>query len=220
VASNVKWPVAAALLCAVALGLLALLVYGGGEFRDLDTSLFERLAAHRDGRGGEWGEAIALLADPVPFVALLLAACGIGLARGRPLDALAALVVVVGANVTTQLLKAVLSHPRAQALIGDVRFADVGFPSGHTTAAFSIAIAYAFVLPRDLLPLTLAVGAVFGAAVGGSVVVIAWHYPSDVLGGFLVASCWGFATLAATQAIASRESRRAPVSRPGPLPSP
>lgn len=215
-----RWPAAAAVACAVALSLLALLVYGGGEFRDLDTSLFERLAAHREGRGGEWGEAIALLADPVPFVVLTIAACGIGLARGRSLDALAALAVVVGANVTTQLLKAVLSHPRAQALIGDARFVDVGFPSGHTTAAFSTAIAFAFVLPRDLLPLTLALGVVFGAAVGGSVVVIAWHYPSDVLGGFLVASCWGFAVLAATRAVAaSRDSRWAPVRRRGPLPS-
>jgi membrane-associated phospholipid phosphatase len=217
----VKWPAAAALVCAVALGLLALLVYGGGEFRDLDTNLFERLAAHQEGRGGEWGEAIALLADPVPFIALLLAACGIGLARGRSLDAFAALVVVVGANVTTQLLKAVLSHPRAQALIGDVRFEEVSFPSGHTTAAFSIAIAFAFVLPRDLLPLTLALGFVFGAAVGGSVVVIAWHYPSDAVGGFLVASAWGFAVLAGMRAVTPRRPREAgaDLSSPGPLPS-
>ena len=40
--------------------------------------------------------------------------------------------------------------------------------------------------------------------------VLAWHFPSDVLGGGLVASAWGFAVLAALRATAGRsgEQRR------------
>ena len=45
-------------------------------------------------------------------------------------------------------------------------------------------------------PLAFVVGAGFVAAVGCSVLILSWHYPSDVLGGILVASAWGFAALA------------------------
>ena len=59
-------------------------------------------------------------------------------------------------------------------------------------------------------------GAIAGpVAVGLSVVVIAWHYPSDVIGGMLVAAGWGFAVLAARRAVWPREPRgRAQCSRP------
>jgi membrane-associated phospholipid phosphatase len=200
VADRVKMPALGAVACATLLGLLALLVFGDGGFRQHDLDLFTRLASHQDGHGGELAEAIAMLADPVPLIAMTIAACGIGLARRRPLDAFAALVVVAGANLTTQLLKIALAHPRAQVLLGGSGSHQIAFPSGHTTAAFSIGIAFAFVLPRSLVPLTLAIGAAFGIAVGCSVVVIAWHYPSDAPGGFLVAAGWGFAVLAALRA--------------------
>jgi membrane-associated phospholipid phosphatase len=221
VVDRIKWPVLGAIACATLLGLLALLVFGDGGFRQDDLDLFAKLVAHSNTSGGELGEAIAMLADPIPLVAMMVVACVVGLARGRPLDVLAALVLVAGANVTTQLLKALLAHPRAQVLLGGTGSHQIAFPSGHTTAAFSIGIAYAFVLPRYLLPLTLTVAAAFGAAVGCSVVVIAWHYPSDALGGFLVASAWGFAAMAVVRAAELRwpQKARAGLSAPGPLPS-
>jgi membrane-associated phospholipid phosphatase len=221
VADRIKWPALGAIACATLLGLLALLVFGDGGFRQQDLDLFARLASHQDGRGGSLGEAIAMLADPVPLIAMTAIACVIGLARGRPLDAFAALVVVAGANLTTQLLKIALAHPRAQVLLGGSGSHQIAFPSGHTTAAFSIGIAFAFVLPRSLVPLTLALGAAFGIAVGGSVVVIAWHYPSDAVGGFLVAAGWGLGVLAALRASEPRPQQQAEagLTPPGPLPS-
>jgi membrane-associated phospholipid phosphatase len=215
----VKWPAAAAFACATAFGLLALLVFGTHAFHHVDLRLFDRLSAHRHSTWGEWAEAVAVLADPAPLLGFLAAACGVALLRGLPRDAVAAVLVVAGANVTTQLLKIALAHPRAQTLLGGVRVGDVAFPSGHTTAAFSIAIAFAFVVPARLLPLTLVLGAAFGLAVGCSVVVIAWHYPSDVLGGILVASGWGFAVLAAMRAVEPSPSPGVGLSSPGPLPS-
>ncbi|HSK49514.1 MAG TPA: phosphatase PAP2 family protein [Solirubrobacterales bacterium] len=221
-ADDVKRPVAAALLCAVALGLLTLLVYGSAGFRELDAETFVRLSSHRESRPGEWAEALALMADPIPLLLLLLAAGGIGLARHRPRDALAAVVVVAGANLTTQLMKAFLAHPRAQVLLGGSGYHPVGFPSGHTTAAFSIGVAFAFVLPRELVPLTLALGLAYGAAVGCAVVVIAWHFPSDAVGALLVVATWGFAALAGVRAVSppkSRAAERGGLSPPGALPS-
>jgi membrane-associated phospholipid phosphatase len=210
----VKWPAAAALACALALGLLALLVYGAEAFHHADLSAYTRLSAHHHSPLGEFGEWLAYLADPLPLVLCLAAACAIALLRGRPLDALAATLAVAAANLTTQALKVVLAHPRAQTLLGGSGSAEVGFPSGHTTAAFSIGIAFAFVVPRRLLPATLLLGAAFGLAVGVAVVVIAWHYPSDVVGGLLVAAGWGFAILALRRAWRP-PSRRNSRARPG-----
>jgi membrane-associated phospholipid phosphatase len=222
-ADDAKRPLAAALLCATLLALLALLAYGGGPFQHLDTSLYERLSAHQNGVAGGWGETIAGLADPLPLLGMLAVACGIALLRGRPGLAAAAIGVVAGANLTTQALKHLLSHQKAQQLIGAGGHLDsLAFPSGHATAAASIAIAIAFVVSRRRLLPTAVVGAVYALAVGCSVVVIAWHYPSDALGGYLVAAGWGFAVLSASRALAApgpREPEDAPLSSAAALPS-
>lgn len=181
--------------------------------------LFLRLAEDEPS-GDTLADAIASLGDPLPMLVMLAVACLIGLLRGRPRSAVAALLVVVGANVTTQLLKVLLAHPRVKLAIGGDPFEPNTFPSGHTTAAASIAVAYAFVVPPVLRDLVLTLGAAFALALGCSVVVIGWHYPSDVLGAYLVVACWGFAVLAAMRAIAPCRPRGARVSPRTPLPSP
>jgi membrane-associated phospholipid phosphatase len=219
VARNVKSPLAACFACAVALGLLTLLALGLAAGRRVDARLFLKLAEDQPSGNG-LADAIASLGDPLPMLAMLVVACAIGLLRGRPRSVLAALLVVLGANLTTQLLKALLAHPRVKLAIGGDPFEPNTFPSGHATAAASIAVAYAFVLPAAFRDLALTVGAAFALAVGVAVVVIAWHYPSDVLGAYLVVACWGFAVLAAMRAIVPRRPRAAGVSRRAPLPSP
>jgi membrane-associated phospholipid phosphatase len=219
VARGVKSPLAACLACAAALGLLTILALGLAAGRHVDVRIFLRLV-ERPPEGGTLADAVASLADPLPMLALLAVACVVALLRGRPSGALAAVLVVAGANVTTQMLKVLLAHPRVKLAIGGDPFEPNTFPSGHTTAAASIAIAYLFVVPVTLRTLTLIAGAAFTLAVGCSVVVIGWHYPSDVLAGVLVAASWGFAVLAAMRAIAPRSPRGAGVSRGAPLPSP
>ncbi|HSS04744.1 MAG TPA: phosphatase PAP2 family protein [Solirubrobacterales bacterium] len=219
-AGHVKAPLAAWLACAGALVLLALVAYGINAAQHADATLLAKLIARQDSAAWSVTNAIAHLADPAPLLVMLALACGIALWRGRPLDAVAAVVVVLGASVTTQVLKVLLAHPRYQAVLGHHQLGPIAFPSGHATAATSIAIAFVFVAPRRMKLAAAVLGAGFVAAVGLSVLVIAWHYPSDVLGGVLVACGWGFAVLAATRAISPRGSRDAGVSRRAPLPSP
>jgi membrane-associated phospholipid phosphatase len=83
-----------------------------------------------------------------------------------------------------------------------------GFPSGHVTAAASIAIAFAFVVPARVLPAVAVLGTCFVVAMGWAVLALNWHYPSDVVGGVLVASGWGFAALASMRFAAGGRSRR------------
>jgi len=124
------------------------------------------------------------------------------------------LALVAGANLTTQIFKALLAHPRFQAILGAEQLATNTFPSGHTTAVASIAIAFLFVVPREWRALTALIGTVLVATVGCSVMALGWHYPSDVLGGILVASAWGFAALAALRAGEAAPPRRRAAQAP------
>ena len=61
---------------------------------------------------------------------------------------IAAIVVVAGANVTTQALKTMLEHVRHKAFEHGFELPwPNSFPSGHTTAAASIAVALLLVVP-------------------------------------------------------------------------
>ncbi len=198
-AKRVGAPLAAWIGCAGALVLLALVAYGIDAAERADATLLTKFMA-RDASWGPLAEPIAHMADALPLLGMLIVACAIALWRRRPIDAVAALVVVAGANLTTQVLKVVLAHPRFQATLGADQLGPIAFPSGHATAATSIAIAFAFVVPPGWRLAVAAVGTWFVLAVGCSIMVLAWHFPSDVLGGVLVASGWGFAVLALRRA--------------------
>jgi membrane-associated phospholipid phosphatase len=200
VAKRVGAPLAAWIACAIALVLLALVAYGIDPAQRADATLLNRFIV--DGaRFYSPADTIAPLGDPLPLLLMLACAGGIALWRGKPLDGLAAVIVVAGANLTTQVLKVALAHPRFQSVLGNNQLGPVAFPSGHTTAAASIAIAFLFVVPTGWRPAVAAIGACFVAAIGCSVMILAWHFPSDVLGGILVASGWGFAVLALRRAL-------------------
>ncbi len=212
-APNVRAPLVACLACAGGFVLLAALVFGFGPVQHADAALLARLIEPGT-RVDSLAADVAKLGDPAALLLLLALACGIALARRQPRGALAALALVAGANLTTQLFKALLAHPRFQAILGSEQLASNTFPSGHATAAASIAIAFLFVVPRDLRLLTAVIGACLVVAVGCSVMALAWHYPSDVLGGILVAAGWGFAALAGLRATESApRGRRAQLPR-------
>jgi membrane-associated phospholipid phosphatase len=199
-ARNVRAPLAGCLACAVGFAILAVLVHRSASVQHQDAVLLTHFA-ERGSRTGSVAAGIVMLGDLGALLPLLAIACGIALARQRPRAALAAIFVVAGANLTTQLFKALLAHPRVQALVGVEQIGANSFPSGHTTAVASIAIAFAFAVPRDWRPAVALVGTGLVIAVGCSVMALGWHYPSDVLGGILVAAGWGFAALAGLQAM-------------------
>jgi membrane-associated phospholipid phosphatase len=142
--------------------------------------------------------ATARLLDTISVASLVIAGLGlvaIALARRRYRQAAAALAVVAGANVTTQLLKPALGG--LDPLGGDAeRFSQGIFPSGHATVAMSLALALVIVVPAAARPLAAVVGVVYTGAVGVGLLLLGWHFPSDVVGGFLVAALWAAAAVA------------------------
>jgi membrane-associated phospholipid phosphatase len=199
--------IAGCLACTTGLMVLTGMAYEVGPLGRLDAKALSRLSAPTDSLASTVAAFVMHLADLLPLVVLLAAVCGLALRLGRRRRAVAAIVLVAGANLTTQLLKAALAHPRYQPILGYHQIGSTSFPSGHATASLSIAFAFALVAPPSWRPLPALAGAVFALAVGCSVLVLNRHFPSDVLGGWLVAGAWLFAVLAG---LLATEEQRSP----------
>jgi membrane-associated phospholipid phosphatase len=159
---------------------------------------------------------IAGLCNPNPFVYFAGALVLLALARKRPGMALVIAAILLGANVTTQLLKPLLATPRAVPE-GVGQIGSAAWPSGHATAAMSLALCSVLAAPARLRPAVAALGAAFAVAVSYSFLTLTWHYPSDVFGGFLVATVWtllGIAVLYALRARFAKETPGDPAYRP------
>lgn len=157
------------------------------------------------------GHLVSLF-EPDPYVYLALVPLLIALIRGRPRLVLAVAAILLGANGSTEVLKHVLAAPRAGSLfLGGVSpLSPVSWPSGHSTAAMSLVLASVLAVPARLRPAAAALGALLAVAVGYSVLAVGIHYPSDVIGGFLMATTWTLLAVAALMAAEQRwPSRRA-----------
>jgi membrane-associated phospholipid phosphatase len=150
---------------------------------------------------------VAQLVDPAMFAVLAASVVAIGLLRGQLRAAIAAGVAIVGANLTTQVLKPLLATQRPQ--VHGAAIDAAAWPSGHTTAAMSLALALVLVSAPRLRPLAAAGGGLLVAGVVYSILLLGWHYPSDVVGGFLVALAW---TCAAAAALVGRRAAGAPIA--------
>jgi membrane-associated phospholipid phosphatase len=145
-------------------------------------------------------ERIAHFADPAPFfvVGAGLAAAALALRRAR--EAVAVAVLLVGANFGSQLLQSLLAHSRPADFLTYHQVGPEAFPSGHATAAMSVSLAAVLVAPLALRPLAAACGGVFTLGVSFALLVNGWHFPSDVVAGYLLAAFWCLVVLAAVQA--------------------
>lgn len=148
---------------------------------------------------------VAHLADPAPYGLIGLALVFLALARGRARVALAIAVVLAGSVITTEMLKPLLSHPRPQEWMGDGQIAAASWPSGHATAAMALALCAVLAVPARWRPAAAAAGGLFALAVSYAILVLGWHFPSDVIGGFLVAGLW---TALAVAGVAWADQRR------------
>jgi membrane-associated phospholipid phosphatase len=112
------------------------------------------------------------------------------------------------APLTSEELKPLLAHPHVQ--IGVVHIGAASWPSGHSTAAMALVMSAVLVTPPRLRLLVASIGALFAAAVGCALLILAWHMPSDVNGGYLVASLWTALAVCALRAADRRWPPRSP----------
>jgi hypothetical protein len=116
--------------------------------------------------------------------------------------------ILIATVITCELLKPLLSDVRDAQLFGDSTVGGASWPSGHAAGAMALALCAVLVSPRRLRALAAAAGTALAIGVSFSILVLAWHFPSDVLGGFLVAAFWialGIAFLRTREGVPRRE---------------
>jgi len=148
------------------------------------------------------------LLEPLIFTIWGTALVLVAIARDRPRVALAVAVVMGLAPLSAERLKPLLAHTHASA--GGIHLGAASFPSGHSTAALALVLCAVLVAPARLRPLVAVVGAAFALVIGCSLLILAWHMPSDVVGGYLLAALWMALAVAALRSA----ERRWPSARP------
>jgi membrane-associated phospholipid phosphatase len=197
---------------AVALLLLTwLLAFHVGLFERADEKVLTGFTGLDRPRVTSLAGWIARLCNPDPYVFFAAVPVVVALLRRRIRVAAAIAAALLGANFTTQLLKPLLAHRRADVLFGGhAPVAAASWPSGHATAAMALALVSVIAAPARWRPYVAAFGAACAVAVSYSFLALQWHYPSDVFGGFLVAAAWTLLAVAAVLVSDARQPRGRP----------
>jgi membrane-associated phospholipid phosphatase len=185
VAPRLRFPVAVVAVLA-GVGVIVLGVHFAGDTHagPLDRTLGSRLDM-RHGLVKFLGQGFADLGNPLPVaVALVVLAATAFAVRGPRGLALALVGPLLAMAMTSLVLKPLVDRTRS---------GELAFPSGHTTAIASMAVAagtllLGWTIVSRLLRYSGAVAlALLVVAVGASMVGRGYHYPTDTLGGVGVA---------------------------------
>ena len=182
-------PIATALLATLAAGVLLQVFLRTALGQRVDTTAM---------RGGDVShprvvEVLDRTLNGTSLASLVLVclfAAVVGVLRKRIDLALGAALLVIGANVTTQLVKTHLTRPDL-----DGTSMPNSFPSGHTAAAASVAFAVILVLPQALRGMVALVGFAYVTVIAVATVWAEWHRPSDTLAALMVTLAWGAAAV-------------------------
>jgi|HubBroStandDraft_3_1064219.scaffolds.fasta_scaffold01858_6 membrane-associated phospholipid phosphatase len=159
---------------------------------------------------------LALL-EPEFFILWGLALVAFASARARPRVGLAVAFVMGLAPLSSELLKPLVAHSHVQA--APVYITSASWPSGHATAVTALVWGAVLVSPPAHRRAVAIAGVLLAIAVGCSLLILAWHMPSDVLGGYLLGTLWAALAVAALDVVGWRgplRSRPKPRYRPTP----
>ncbi len=191
--------VAGCLACAVGFVLVLTFAYWVGPTERLDRSVLDAVSTSTDTLANHVAYVGFQVVNFRPTWVLVGAiAVLIALAQWRLRDAVIAAALVAGTGGLDLALKALLANPRYQPVPVDSNaypWKDA-FPSGHSAGSLAFSLAFLTVVPPSWQRPTAVAGVVFTLYLSVSVLVLNYHYPSDVLGGWLLAAGWWFALLA------------------------
>jgi hypothetical protein len=206
-------PSAATLACGLGLVAVGAAVFALPAVQHRDAAMLHGFTGLYGARVESELRTTARVVDPVPYTLIGMGCIAVALARRRRARAVAVAVVVVGTGLTTLTLKHVLGPPRyADWLFGGSM--QHGWPSGHTTAAMTLALCTVVVAPPAWRAATALLACGCTISIAYATLALVWHYPSDVLGGLLVAGLWvsmALAVLARLEVPERRVVRRPPL---------
>ena len=199
-----------ALACLIGLTVTGILAYLVPIAQTRDSATLQGFVALNQPRLTELIADVAHLADPKPYAVIGLALAALAAARRRPRVAVAILFLLFLTGATTQTLKQLLAQPRFSDWLGDGQIAAASWPSGHATASMTLGLCAVLASPPVARPTVAAIGALFAISVSYSILALGWHFPSDVIGGFFVASMWTLVAVAIIAALPERDHGRGP----------
>ncbi|PWJ26173.1 PAP2 superfamily protein [Branchiibius hedensis] len=139
-----------------------------------------------------------------PLIVVVLAAIvGVALLRRRPDLAVAAVVLVGGATVSTQLLK--------RSVIAPLATGENTMPSGHVTVVLSTLLAAVLVSGPRWRPQLSALAGFLGAVTAIGAMIGTWHVPGDVVAAAAVCLVWAGIVVLIGAPVARRFHRTAAV---------
>lgn len=191
-------PAAFAVAFAVAFALLAWLVLARhGTPYGFDTGPHRWSVAHRPHGAAATARAVTDAGTgPYPYLAAALGGwLAGGPGRGHRLRvALPAVLVLLGGQSLRTLLAAALHRARPPAADWAAHASGHSYPSGHTTTSAIAAALLAWGLlrawPGTRGRVLAALCGLAAPAIGCTRVYLGVHWPSDVVGGWLLAACW------------------------------
>lgn len=173
------------------LALMALVLGGWAPLDRFDSAASEEMREYGTARPGliDFARVATDIAATVPFVAAgAIATLALWVRRHRREAGLCAAVTLL-VPLLWGLMHWGLHRPRPEA--GFVAVASNGFPSGHTSHAASAALVAVLLLwprlARRGRALLVAGAVALAVFVGGTRVLLVVHWPTDVLGGWLLA---------------------------------
>lgn len=154
-------------------------------------------------------DAITHFGAPSSYLQYCLALMLVAAVRRRWRWVVVVPVTMICSELSAQGIKQLLAGARPNVALSST-IGDAAWPSGHSTAAMTVALLAVLVAPRRMRPTVAALGALCALGVGIAMVAVGAHYPTDIFGGYLCAALW--VTLAAI--VVLEWQHRHPVVRP------
>ena len=181
--------------CTALFGLVVAGAYAWGPTESLDEAGFNGFVDLHSHTIRELSWRLTDFGDPAQVALITLALAAVCVVRGRPRVALAVIGLVGATSISGELLKLLLAHTRYPSSL-HYPVGPEALPSGHATAAMSLAMAGVMAAPRRGRIAAAVIGSALALGVGAAVIVVHWHYPSDVIAGYLLATGWALAIVA------------------------
>ena len=214
---EITWLAVGVGACALVLAFLVLAgVVSAGDTLAFDTRILRALRKVDDLSkpiGPPWIESslidLTSLGSPAVLVLVVLAVVGFLLLQGRRRTALAVALTCFSGEIVDAVMKHAFNRPRPTVVPALREVWSTSFPSGHAMESAIVYLTLGAMLMRVANRRVtkfycLAVAMLLTAIVGISRVWLGVHYPTDVLGGWLIGFVWASICWLATERVEAR----------------
>ncbi|MCA6094553.1 phosphatase PAP2 family protein [Streptomyces sp. SCA3-4] len=209
--SRRAWMIAAPAALALAV-LTALVVAARGVPFAMDAAVHDAALEHRT--AGTLDAAKLLTDTGTGVVPYTVAAVAGWIACRRAQAVVASVAVLALGQLVRVTLRYAVGRPRPPLADRVTDSSGPAFPSGHATTSALAAGLLAWALLRVAPPLAgrlaAACCALWAAGVAATRIVLGVHWPTDIVGGWLLATCWLVLTLPVLGAFTDRPAGRPP----------